>query len=573
MKSLLIGINAKYIHTNLAIRYINKYGLSHGVTTEICSYTINQPLDLILEALLVQGPDVVAFSCYLWNIEMIKKLAVMIKQVHPEVIIIFGGPEVSYDSEELMSNFEAVDYVVAGEGEVAVTSLLKSLEEGSSVSGIQGVVYREDGKVIVNQAGHAMDMAEIPFPYEEGLEGLDNHILYYETSRGCPYSCQYCLSSIEKGVRFRPLDMVKKELQFFLDHKVTQVKFVDRTFNAKISHTLAIWRYLHEHDNGVTNFHFEITADLLDEATIEFLAEVRPGLFQFEVGVQSTNEETIIAVERATNFDVLKKRVMKAMKPGNIHMHLDLIAGLPKEDYKTFAKSFDEVMAIKPEQLQLGFLKVLKGSKIHLLQKSYGIVYREFAPYEVLQTKELSYEALRRLKAIEELLEAYYNSHKFATAIDYLMACHSSAFKCFECMADYWTINGYFLLPHNKIKMYDLIYEFGCKVEGVDASRLKALLKHDLCLQEKPKKWPEFIQPDEAHKTDVREFYQEEARMATLFENYKGYTSKQISRMAHLECFEFDVVGDGEKKNQWIFYDYKARNVMTGLAKATVVEV
>lgn len=573
MKSLLIGINAKYIHTNLAIRYINKYGLSHDVTTEICSYTINQPLDLILEALLVQGPDVVAFSCYLWNIEMIKKLAVMIKQVHPEVIIIFGGPEVSYDSEELMSNFEAVDYVVAGEGEVAVTSLLKSLEEGSSVSGIQGVVYREDGKVIVNQAGHAMDMAEIPFPYEEGLEGLDNHILYYETSRGCPYSCQYCLSSIEKGVRFRPLDMVKKELQFFLDHKVTQVKFVDRTFNAKISHTLAIWRYLHEHDNGVTNFHFEITADLLDEATIEFLAEVRPGLFQFEVGVQSTNEETIIAVERATNFDVLKKRVMKAMKPGNIHMHLDLIAGLPKEDYKTFAKSFDEVMAIKPEQLQLGFLKVLKGSKIHLLQKSYGIVYRAFAPYEVLQTKELSYEALRRLKAIEELLEAYYNSHKFATAIDYLMACHSSAFKCFECMADYWTINGYFLLPHNKIKMYDLIYEFGCKVEGVDASKLKALLKHDLCLQEKPKKWPEFIQPDEAHKTDVREFYQEEARMATLFENYKGYTSKQISRMAHLECFEFDVVGDGEKKNQWIFYDYKARNVMTGLAKATVVEV
>ncbi len=564
MKTLLVGINAKFIHSNLAIRYMEKYAARRGVSVATAEFTINQSIDLIMDHIMDAYPDVVGFSCYLWNIEMVRQLAMMIKQVRPKVKILFGGPEVSYDSELLMSSDMAVDYVISGEGEVSTTALIEALSKGLSLDHVPGLTYRQESKVVKNLAGHPMAMAEVPFVYEDDLSSLANKIIYYETSRGCPYKCQYCLSSIEKGVRFRPIEMVKEELQFFLDHQVPQVKFVDRTFNANKKHTWAIWHYLHEHDNGVTNFHFEITADLLDDATIEFLTKVRPGLFQFEVGVQSTHEPTIITLERKVDFEKLKDKVIKVMVGGNIHMHLDLIAGLPKEDYPTFRQSFNDVMAIRPEQLQLGFLKVLKGSRIHQLQREYDITYRQFAPYEVLSTKEMSYEDLRRLKRIEEMLEVYYNSHQFETAIDYLTGLCSSPFDLFEGMADWWHEQGLFDMPHNKLKLYELLESYGSKVDYVDVPRLRNYLKHDLILREKPKKWPAFIQREEKVSPQARCFYQNEALRETLFANYEGMSAKQLTRMTHLECYEYDVLGDGEKSVRWLFYDYRDRDFMTG---------
>ena len=573
MKALFVGINAKFIHSNLAIRYIQKYAENQGVVIDTSEYTINQSIDFIFDGIINQAPDLIGFSCYLWNIELIKNLVVMLKQVRPECRVVLGGPEVSYDTKQLIEGLPEVDYIIAGEGEVSATNLVQRLRDKQSLEGLTGLTYLKDGEVVVTVPTPPLDLSLVPFVYEEGLVGLEHRILYYETSRGCPYTCQYCLSSIEKGVRFRPIEMVKRELQFFLDHKVTQIKFVDRTFNAKLSHTLAIWHYLHENDNGVTNFHFEITADLLDEKTLEFLAGVRPGLFQFEVGVQSTHAPTILTVERKVEFEKLKARVLKAMEGNNIHMHLDLIAGLPKEDYLTFAKSFNDVMAIKPEQLQLGFLKVLKGSQIYYLQKDYGIVFRQFAPYEVLSTHEMTYEDLRRLKDIETLLETYYNSNQFSTSIRYLMDCHDSAFDCFEGMSDYWKDQGYNLLPHNKIRLYELMYDYGTTCKRVNRELLKQKLKHDLCTREKPKKWPDFIPQEDQFKETKRAFYQSETNRASVLSSYKEYTSKQCSRMAHLERYTFDVAGTSEEKVTWLFYDYKKKNIMTGHASVTVVDL
>ncbi len=573
MKTLFVGINAKFIHSNLAIRYIQKYAEGQGIVIETSEYTINQSIDLIFDGILCQSPDLVGFSCYLWNIEMIKKLVVMLKQVKPDMKVLLGGPEVSYDTKDIMLELPEVDYIISGEGERSATALVRQLSVSDAVEGLTGLTYRRGNLLCVSPPTMAMDLSEVPFVYEKGLTGLEHRILYYETSRGCPYKCQYCLSSIEKEVRFRPFNMIKEELQFFLDQEVSQVKFVDRTFNAKISHTLAIWEYLHENDNGVTNFHFEITADLLDTSTIDFLVGVRPGLFQFEVGVQSTHEATILTVERKVEFPKLKERVLKVMAGNNIHMHLDLIAGLPKEDYLSFKQSFNDVMAMKPEQLQLGFLKVLKGSKIHTLQKHYGIVYRQFAPYEVLFTGEMSYEDLKKLKDIEALLETYYNSNQFTSGINYLMASHSSDFDCFEKMAEHWRNEGYYLLPHNRIRLYELLYEYALSCPTVDIKFFAELLKHDLCMREKPKKWPEFIQPEDGYARETRDFYQREDLNDTLFEAYKGYTSKQISRMAHLERYNYDIQGDGRLRDIWLFYDYRHKNIMSGQALVTEIEM
>ncbi len=571
MKSLLVGINAKFIHTNLAIRYIAKYGEQRNVPIEIAEYTINQSIDYILDGVLSEGADIIGFSCYLWNIEMIKKLVRMIKQVSPSTLIFLGGPEVSYNTEDWMAESPGIDYIIAGEGEIATIDLLKKLSNQDSINACYNLTYRNtEGNITKNVQGPAMDLADVPFVYEKGLPGLNHKILYYETSRGCPYACQYCLSSIEKGVRFRPLNMVYKELQFFLDEKVTQIKFVDRTFNANKRHTLAIWHYLHENDNGVTNFHFEITADLLDDETINFLRHVRVGLFQFEVGVQSTNEATIVDIDRKTDFDKLKDRVLRVMEGQNIHMHLDLIAGLPKEDYKSFAKSFNDVMAMKPEQLQLGFLKVLKGSQIHVLQKQYGIVYRDFAPYEVLSTKEMSYADLRRLKDIEHLLELYYNSMQFQSSVAYLMALCAHDFAFFEGFTTYWRQNALFDLPHNKLALYDYLYGYGTELTAVDGSYLKDLIKFDLCRLERPKKWPKLINRNEKTSDEERNFYKSEINQETLFSSYKGYNSKQISRMALLEAFDYNPIS-GENEKTWLFFDYKARDHMTNYATWTLI--
>jgi radical SAM superfamily enzyme YgiQ (UPF0313 family) len=576
MKHLLIGINAKFIHSNLAIRYIQAFGEKKGLSIEYSEYTINQSSDYILDEIIKQEPNLIGFSCYLWNIEMIIKMVQMIRLIRPNMRIVLGGPEVSYNPVTWMTQYPEIDYIISGEGEIPMVHLLTCLEKDCKDGWIKvgSLTYRSQGLIKQNPQEVPMSMAEVPFAYKKDLLGLEHRIIYYETSRGCPFNCEYCLSSIEKGVRFRPLHMVFEELQFFLNQGVRQVKFVDRTFNAKKSHSMAIWTYLRDHDNGITNFHFEITADLLDEEDILFLKTVRTGLFQFEIGVQSTNHETIVDINRQTDFEVLRERVLALKANGNIHLHLDLIAGLPKETYEAFGKSFNDVMAIRPEQLQLGFLKVLKGSKIDEQQEAYGIVSRKHPPYEVLETREMRYEDLRKLKDIEVLLEYYYNSGQFSNSIAYLMDLFDHPFALFENLRDYWDVEGLHHVKHHKIKFYDLLYEFGQQESKVCQDTLAQWLMHDLCLQEKPKKWPEFVNVKEGLQPEVKNFYQSHFPMDSLFKAYEGYNIKQIIRMSHVERYDFNpLLGPKAKGINYIFYDYKTREKMTGQAIATRIRL
>ena len=572
----LIGINAKFIHSNLAIRYIKKYAEDRGQEIDLMEYTINQDIDYVMEQILLVKPKWLGFSCYLWNIEMIKKLVVAIKKIQPDIGIVFGGPEVSYNSEDWLTTLP-IDVVVRGEGEVSTYELVQALRGQGDLSEIDGISYKVDGQIYHNQAVQPMPMNDVPFVYDgEELAALEHRILYYETSRGCPYNCQYCLSSIEKGVRFKDLSLVYKELQFFLDHKVVQVKFVDRTFNAKKSHALGIWQYLMEHDNGHTNFHFEITADLMTYEIIDILKDARPGLFQFEIGVQSTNSETIVDIDRKVDFEQLKQYVLAIKAGNNIHLHLDLIAGLPKEDYAAFATSFNDVMVMRPEQLQLGFLKVLAGSQMNALKEHYGIVHRDYAPYEVLYTKEMSYETLRRLKHIEDVLETYYNSNQFTGSMDYLMRCHSHDFACYEKLTDYLMAQGYFDMPHNKMQLFDWLYQYGMTCQKVDHAYLADLLKHDLCLREKPKKWPAFVNRQEKVTEVERQFYNSDYHRAHTLKGYTGLTGKQISRIGHLETYDYPVHHKEitpQRMPIWLFYDYRDRDPLTYEAKVTLIDI
>ena len=576
MKHLLIGINAKFIHSNLAIRYIQAYGKKKGLVIDYSEYTINQSLDYILDEIMKQEPNVIGFSCYLWNIEIIIKVVQMLRLIRPKMMIVLGGPEVSYNPVTWMTMHPEIDFIISGEGEKPTVELLTWLEKGlkDGLMQIGSLTYRHQGLIKQNHQEAPMAMAEVPFAYEEDLLDLEHRIIYYETSRGCPFNCEYCLSSIEKGVRFRPLDMVFTELQFFIDQGVRQVKFVDRTFNAKKSHSMAIWTYLRDHDKGKTNFHFEITADLLEEEEVLFLKTVRTGLFQFEIGVQSTNHETIVDINRQTDFKILKERVLALKANGNIHLHLDLIAGLPKETYQAFGKSFNDVMAIRPEQLQLGFLKVLKGSKIDEQQETYGIVSRKHPPYEVLKTQEMDYEELRKLKDIEVLLEYYYNSGQFSNSMAYLMDLFDHPFALFEALRTYWEEKGLHHIKHHKIKFYDLLYEFGQQVSKVDQKILSQWLIHDLCLQEKPKKWPNFAHVKEGVPTEIKTFYQSEDHPDHLFKGYEGFNVKQIMRMTHVERYDFNpLLGPSDQGIHYIFYNYKLRNEMTGEAIAKKIRL
>ncbi len=423
-------------------------------------------------------------------------------------------------------------------------------------------------------------MDDLPYVYEDGFEGFDHRIIYYESSRGCPFNCQYCLSSIEKGVRIKSLPIVLKELQQFLDARVMQVKFVDRTFNCHKKHALGIWQYLHEHDNGYTNFHFEISADLLDEETIQFLKVVRPGLFQLEIGVQSTNESTIHHIKRKTNFLKLADVVKSINEGHNIHQHLDLIAGLPEEGYASFGHSFNDVYALEPHQLQLGFLKILNGSGLKKDAKKFGIIYKEKAPYEVLGTTALSYDEIIRLKMIEEMVEIYYNSGNFYFTIKYMEKYFKTPFELYEALGDYWLENNLHLLNHNKVKLYTILLEFFREILSVDEKVLMELLKFDMYLQEKVKKFPYWLERQEQYKGVTINFYKDEENIKKYLPNFGQYTSKQISRMTHLEIFPLDIIKwskDFTKPLEWrknaVLFDYHTRDIFRNNAKYRTVEL
>lgn len=529
MKLLLVGINAKYIHSNPAIHSLRAYAGQYGEHIILKEYTINHSREEILRDIYLEQADLVAFSCYIWNISMVKELAAELKKVQTEIVIWLGGPEVSYHAKEFLEDFPAVDGIVVGEGERTFLELTQYyLGEKKDLEQIRGLAFRQtasihegamasdrerkkaalsiedkdrtEADIIETPPRAPLSMDELPFLYQD-MEVFRNRIIYYESSRGCPYGCSYCLSSVDRRVRYRSTELVKKELQFFLDQRVVQVKFVDRTFNCDRERALELWSFLKEKDNGLTNFHFEITADLLSEEELSLLATLRPGQVQLEIGVQTTNPDTMEAIHRKVDFAKLSENVMRLKKAHNIHLHLDLIAGLPLEDLNSFKRSFNDVYRLKPDQLQLGFLKVLKGSPMEKEASDYGIVYRELPPYEVLHTGALSFRELLLLKSICDMVEVYYNSGQFCYSIDYLNHLYQTPFDLFQALAEYYEEKGYRQLAHSRMKRYEILLDFYrekvLKLEVDDCCEgelrlFKELLLLDLYLREDLKSRPSF---------------------------------------------------------------------------------
>lgn len=602
MKILLAAINAKYIHSNLAVYSLRAYAAGERPEfrgeLEIAEYTINQPLDDILRDLYRQGADVYCFSCYLWNIEYVEQLTRELHKVLPQAEIWLGGPEASYHGEEMLKGHPQLRGIMCGEGEETFLKLVEYYhKERKTLAEIDGLVYRaveesaesktsegtentgetktaegteesaaaktlEGERKTVETAGiyttapaKVMDLSKVPFVYED-LHLFCNKIIYYESSRGCPFSCSYCLSSIDKCLRFRDLELVKKELKFFIDHEIPQVKFVDRTFNCKHEHAMAIWSYIKEQDKGKTNFHFEVAADLLNEAELDLIESMRPGLIQLEIGVQSTNERTIEEIRRTMKFSKVAEVVNRIHRAGNIHQHLDLIAGLPYEDYDSFHKSFCDVYALHPEQLQLGFLKVLKGSHMEEKTADYELLYQSRPPYEVLSTKWLSYSDVIRLKGVEEMVEVYYNSRQFEHTIELLETIFSDTFVMFEALRDYYEVHGLFGVSHTRLARYEILLAFAEQKAPEKREAFREMLVLDLYLRENVKNRPAFAGEETVSKAEAAEFYDVEAKERRYLKGYEGCDKRQLRKMTHLE----------RVKTELLLFDYKNRSPLTNQA-------
>lgn len=566
MKYLLVAVNAKYIHSNPAVYSLRAYaGEKYGEHIELAEYTINQRTEDILADIYQRKPDAIGFSCYIWNIRMIRELLAELPKVLEHTELWLGGPEVSYDAPGMLIQFPHLKGIIVGEGEATFRELMAYYVEGDrSLSEIAGL-YLPEGFTPMRPL---LSMDELPFLYGD-LEQFQNRIIYYESARGCPYSCSYCLSSIDKRVRLRSVELVQKELQFFLDKKVPQVKFVDRTFNCVHEHAMAIWKYISEHDNGVTNFHFEISADILRPEEIALLNQMRPGLVQLEIGVQSTNPDTISAIDRVMNVERLEQVVASIRRGKNIHQHLDLIAGLPGEDYNSFRNSFDRVYGMKPDQLQLGFLKVLKGSPMEERAGDYELVYTSQPPYEVLKTKWLSYEEVLRLKQVEEMVELYYNSNQFRYTLAVLEKDFPGPFAMFEQMAAYYREKGYFLNSPARAYRYQVLYDFALSVSPGRKELYRELLVFDLYLREKVKSRPEFAgETGEDEKEYQRAFYLREEKEHRYLKGYEEYDHRQLAKMTHLEHFTYPVwnpeaAGKGVRTSGSVLFDYRNRDALT----------
>jgi len=568
MKILLTTLNSKYIHSNLAIRYLKSYCRSEYPDITVREFTINDNMDLIVAEIYKEKADFIGFSCYIWNIGETLQIANTLKQVLPGCKIALGGPEVSFDALQILNQNLAVDFIIRGEGEETFKELLNALHRGGQLSDIKGLSYRANGQVYENEERPLIEnLDDIPFAYDEGFDGLDNKIIYYETSRGCPFNCQYCLSSTITGVRFLSMERIRKDLEVFIRNRIPQVKLVDRTFNCHPKRAREIFKMILEM-GGETNFHFEMAGDLIDEETLEILSKAPPGLFQFEIGVQSTNQSTLRAIDRRNDFDKLVRNVKAIRSFENIHLHLDLIAGLPNEDYRSFHRSFNDVFSLKPHRLQLGFLKLLKGSGLRLQADQYGYVYRTYPPYEVLKSHDISYEELLMLKGIEDLLEKYYNTHRFEYTLRYLISLWGDdAFAFFEDFAAYWEGKDLFQLSHNQLRMYEILLEYGESLRDVDKRILVELLRFDYCLYEKPVRYPKGMEPvrTASQNEAIHEFFKDRENRERYFPHMKEYTDKQIARMAHIEIFEYDVLAQPDeikdtRRTTAILFDYQIPN-------------
>lgn len=547
MKILLAACNAKYIHSNLAVYDLQAYASDYADHIVLKEYTINQQKDDIMRDIYLEHPDVICVSCYIWNLSFVKELMADLIKILPGADFWAGGPEVSYDAEKFLTENSEFKGVMVGEGEETFKELAGYYVEKNpqNLKDMTGICYRDGDQIIHNGWRQIMDLSSIPFIYKD-LSEFKNRIIYYESSRGCPFSCSYCLSSIDKKLRFRDTETVKKELQFFIDNKVPQVKFVDRTFNCKHDHAMAIWKYINEHDNGVTNFHFEISADLLREEELQEMSTMRPGLIQLEIGVQSTNPDTIKAIHRTMDFEKLKGIVDRIHSFGNIHQHLDLIAGLPYEDYDSFRHSFNDVYALKPQQLQLGFLKVLKGSHMMEMCKEYGIVYKTQEPYEVLSTKWLDYDHVLKLKTVENMVEVYYNSGQFQNTLEYLENFFQDAFSIYERLGSFYMEKGYGDVSHTRMRRYEILLEFLEDVPEISMDQVKDQMVYDLYLRENLKSRPGFARDQKPFERQVWDFRKRE----------------KVAKNAHVEVFADGTV---------LLFNYADRDPLTNNAHVTDV--
>ena len=547
MKILLVACNAKYIHSNLAVYDLQAYASDYADHIVLKEYTINQQKDDIMRDIYLEHPEVVCVSCYIWNLSFVKELMADLIKILPGADFWAGGPEVSYDAEKFLTENSEFKGVMVGEGEETFKELAGYYVEKNpqDLKDMTGICYRDGDQIIHNGWRQIMDLSSIPFIYKD-LSEFKNRIIYYESSRGCPFSCSYCLSSIDKKLRFRDTETVKKELQFFIDNKVPQVKFVDRTFNCKHDHAMAIWKYINEHDNGVTNFHFEISADLLREEELQEMSTMRPGLIQLEIGVQSTNPDTIKAIHRTMDFEKLKGIVDRIHSFGNIHQHLDLIAGLPYEDYDSFRHSFNDVYALKPQQLQLGFLKVLKGSHMMEMCREYGIVYKTQEPYEVLSTKWLDYAHVLKLKTVENMVEVYYNSGQFQNTLEYLENFFQDAFSIYERLGSFYMEKGYGDVSHTRMRRYEILLEFLEDVPEISMDQVKDQMVYDLYLRENLKSRPGFARDQKPFERQIWDFRKRE----------------KVAKNAHVEVFADGTV---------LLFNYADRDPLTNNAHVTDV--
>lgn len=466
MKTVLSTLNAKYIHTNLAIRCLKAY-CADEFEVELAEYTIKDPAMNIITDLYRRKPDVVGFSCYIWNIEQTVDIVRMLRKVLPEVTILLGGPEVSFDTDEWMKRVPEVDFIIMGEGEATFLHLLRELDGGRSFPSVLGAAYREGERIVLNPPRPALDLSSLPSPHRfpEDVPQIPERIVYFETSRGCPFNCQFCLSSLETGVRYFDLERAKQDLLYLIESGAKQIKFMDRTFNIKKDYAMEIFRFLIDNHRGCV-FQFEITADIMWPDVLEYLAEhAPPGIFRFEIGVQSTNELTNDLVKRRQNFGKLTRTVHMIKDSGKIDQHLDLIAGLPEEDYASFRQTFNDVFAMEPEELQLGFLKMLRGTGMRKDADKYGYAYMDNAPYEILGNDRLPFDDIIRIKRAEDILEKYWNAHRMDHTVKYLLHREfPTPFDFFQQFGDFWEDNGWQRIGH---QLEDLFIRLAAFVQSI----------------------------------------------------------------------------------------------------------
>ena len=555
----LVALNSQYVHTNLAVRLIKN--LDKSEDTVVLEHTINNQMDYVLEDIISRRPKCVVFSCYIWNIEYVKQLTGSIKKVLPDTIIVLAGPEVSYGCSEIINENPYFDVICFGEGETIYPQLKNGILK-NDLSAVEGICYRENNKIITNPIAGKFDINTQIFPYYD-IEDVSDRILYFETSRGCPFKCSYCISGISGGVEFMSLENVEKHFETFFKHNANQVKLVDRTFNYPVKRAVSIVEIMlklkAKYPGSRTSFHCELNPLLITKEFAELLKSAPKGFLQFEIGVQSTNPETLQAIMRDVNLKKQHENIEMLTGLENITVYVDLIAGLPFETYGIFKNSFNDIYKMNADKIHLGFLKVLKGSHMQKTAADYGIIYCDYAPYKVLKTSFISFEELSRLEKIESLVDTYFNSDNFASSLIYFMQSFDSPFDFYSGLCDYLQPRDYFNRPHKFVYYYEVLYDFITSKKAAEAGMAEAVLLHDFCCNSRPRVYPGFAKNvhSQNKKDSAREFYNKEENIQKYLPHYNGISPSTISRQCNIEFYEYDVTSPALAKGETvILYDY-----------------